>query len=148
MMQPSTKPSHAILTSQPSSLKILQEQTKGVNSKNTLLATSLCCDELACQLEDNFNGICGKNYTFEGLAGFLFAGQTNFDAMTGTAWQCLVPTWKLTRKESSARLNSLVNKCCGLAVAVSNYVESVTMGTNDINTAVNGFDNFQQQGIQ
>ena len=25
---------------------------------------------------------------------------------------------------------------------------AVTMGTNDINTAVNGFDNFQQQGIQ
>jgi hypothetical protein len=40
---------------------------KGYNGENTLLATSLCCDELARKLEDDFNGIYGKNFNLGGL---------------------------------------------------------------------------------
>jgi hypothetical protein len=40
---------------------------KGYNGENTLLATSLCCDELARQLEDDFNGIYGNNFNLGGL---------------------------------------------------------------------------------
>ena len=55
--------------------------SKGYNGENTLLATSLCCDELARQLEDDFNGIYGNNFNLGGLAGFPFAGKTGFGAM-------------------------------------------------------------------
>ena len=54
---------------------------KGYTGANTLLATSLCCDELARQLEDDFNGIYGNNFNLGGLAGFPFAGNTGFGAM-------------------------------------------------------------------
>ena len=40
---------------------------KGYDGENTLLATSLCCDELARKLEDDFNGIYGKNFNLGGL---------------------------------------------------------------------------------
>lgn len=46
----------------------------GYTSDNTLLATSLCCDELARRLEHDFRNIYGKNFNLGGLAGFLFAG--------------------------------------------------------------------------
>jgi hypothetical protein len=41
--------------------------SKGYDGQNTLLATSLCCDELARQLEDDFNGIYGNNFNLGGL---------------------------------------------------------------------------------
>ena len=54
----------------------------GYTGANTLLATSLCCDELARQLEDDLTGIYGNNFNLGGLvAGFPFAGNTGFGAM-------------------------------------------------------------------
>lgn len=47
---------------------------KGFTGANTLLATSLCCDELARKLEDDFVRIYGNNFALGGLAGFPFAG--------------------------------------------------------------------------
>jgi hypothetical protein len=55
--------------------------TKGYTPENTLLATSLCCDELARNLEKDFAKIYGKNFNLGGLAGFPFAGNTGFGAM-------------------------------------------------------------------
>ena len=55
---------------------------KGFTSENTLLATSLCCDELARQLESDFVKIYGKNFNLGGLSGFPFAGNTGFGAST------------------------------------------------------------------
>lgn len=54
---------------------------KGYDSANTLLCTSLCCDELARTLEDDFVGAFGNNFNLGGLAGFPFAGNTGFGAM-------------------------------------------------------------------
>ena len=51
---------------------------KGYKASNTLLATSLCCDELARQLEDDFVKIYGNNFNLGGLSGFPFAGNTGF----------------------------------------------------------------------
>ena len=48
---------------------------KGFTAKNTLLATSLCCDELARRLEDDFVNAYGNNFNLGGLSGFPFAGQ-------------------------------------------------------------------------
>jgi hypothetical protein len=49
---------------------------KGYDGENTLLATSLCCDELARKLEDDFNGIYGKNFNLGGL-GTLYIRSSN-----------------------------------------------------------------------
>jgi len=54
---------------------------KGFTAENTLLATSLCCDELARQLESDLVKIYGKNFNLGGLSGFPFAGNTGFGAM-------------------------------------------------------------------
>ena len=56
---------------------------KGFTSSNTLLATSLCCDELARNLEDDFIKVYGNNFNLGGLSGFPFAGNTGFGAMAG-----------------------------------------------------------------
>eukprot|EP00557_Chaetoceros_sp_GSL56_P014849 CAMPEP_0176485214 /NCGR_PEP_ID=MMETSP0200_2-20121128/4923_1 /TAXON_ID=947934 /ORGANISM="Chaetoceros sp., Strain GSL56" /LENGTH=142 /DNA_ID=CAMNT_0017881849 /DNA_START=126 /DNA_END=551 /DNA_ORIENTATION=+ len=54
---------------------------KGYSPANTLLGTSLCCDELARQLEDDFNKVYGNNFNLGGLSGFPFAGKTGFGSM-------------------------------------------------------------------
>jgi Limiting CO2-inducible proteins B/C beta carbonyic anhydrases len=55
-------------------VQILSE--RGYDTTNTLLATSLCCDELARRLEDDFVKIYGNNFNLGGLSGFPFAGNT------------------------------------------------------------------------
>lgn len=54
--------------------------TKGFTPANTLLATSLCCDELARNLEKDLAKVYGKNFNLGGLAGFPFGGNTAFGA--------------------------------------------------------------------
>ena len=56
-------------------------EKKGFAAANTLLATSLCADELARRLEDDFVSIFGNNFNLGGLSGFPFAGNTGFGAM-------------------------------------------------------------------
>ena len=54
----------------------------GFTSQNTLLATSLCCDELSRPLEQDFGEVYGNQYfSMGGLAGFPFGGVTSFAAM-------------------------------------------------------------------
>ena len=61
-------------------------RVKGYTQANTLVATSLCCDELARRLEDDFVKIYGNNFALGGLSGFPFAGNTGFGASgTGPA---------------------------------------------------------------
>ena len=63
-------------------LKVVKTLSKkGYSEDNTLLATSLCCDELARQLEDDFLAVYGPNFNLGGLSGFPFAGNTGFGAM-------------------------------------------------------------------
>jgi hypothetical protein len=54
--------------------------TKGFTPENTLLATSLCCDELARNLEKDLAKVYGRNFSLGGLAGFPFGGNTAFGA--------------------------------------------------------------------
>jgi len=131
---------------------------KGYDGENTLLATSLCCDELARQLEDDFNGIFGNNFNLGGLAGFPFAGMTGFGAMAAHIpddGYCLVvfgPHVGVTEDGTVGKVErsgiALVDTCCGSAVAADSYVESIMTGTKDINTRIQGFGDFQQQGVQ
>ena len=132
--------------------------TKGYDGENTLLATSLCCDELARQLEDDFNGIYGNNFNLGGLAGFPFAGKTGFGAMAAHIpddGYCLIvygPHVGVAADGTVGKVErsgiALVDTCCGSAVAAAGYVESIMSGTKEITTAIQVFKDFQQQGVQ
>ena len=131
---------------------------KGYNGENTLLATSLCCDELARQLEDDFNGIYGNNFNLGGLAGFPFAGKTGFGAMAAHIpddGYCLVvygPHVGISSDGTVGKVErtgiALVDTCCGSAVAASGYVDSIMSGTKPVSTSIQTFLDFQQQGVQ
>ena len=53
----------------------------GFSEDNTLVTTSLCCDEVCRDLEDEFRSIYGSNFNMGGIAGFPFGGATAFGAM-------------------------------------------------------------------
>lgn len=54
---------------------------KGFDKDNTLLATSLCCDEVCRDCEDELRSVYGQNFSFGGIAGFPFGGCTAFGAL-------------------------------------------------------------------
>jgi hypothetical protein len=54
---------------------------KGFETSNTLVGTSLCSDETARRLQDDFTQIYGSTFNLGGLAGFPFAGNTGFANM-------------------------------------------------------------------
>lgn len=53
----------------------------GYEESTTLLATSLCCDEVNRELDGQMTNIYGDNFSMGGLAGFPFGGITSFGAM-------------------------------------------------------------------
>jgi len=132
--------------------------SKGYTGANTLLATSLCCDELARQLEDDLTGIYGNNFNLGGLAGFPFAGNTGFGAMAAHIpddGYCLIaygPHVGLAADGTVGKVErsgiSLVDTCCGSAVAASNYVKGITDGGAEITTKLQEFTDFQQGAVQ
>jgi hypothetical protein len=131
---------------------------KGYTDKNTLLATSLCCDELARRLEDDFVAVYGNNFNLGGLAGFPFAGNTGFGAMSAHIpdnGSCLViygphvgvaTTGEVGKVERPGI--ALVDSCCGSAIAASNYLKSITEGGAVITTKIQEFTDFQQGAVQ
>jgi len=131
---------------------------KGYKGDNTLLATSLCCDELARQLETDFNGIYGNNFNLGGLAGFPFAGNTGFGAMSAHIpddGYCLIvygPHVGITADGTVGKVErsgiELVDNCCGSAIAASGYVKGITDGGAQITTKLQEFTDFQQGAVQ
>jgi len=132
--------------------------SKGYSGSNTLLATSFCCDELARQLEDDFNGIYGNNFNLGGLAGFPFAGNTGFGAMAAHIpdnGYCVIaygPHVGITADGTVGKVErsgiELVDNCCGSAIAASNYVKGITDGGAQITTKIQEFTDFQQGAVQ
>lgn len=131
---------------------------KGYTSDNTLLATSLCCDELARRLEDDFVKVYGNNFNLGGLSGFPFAGNTGFGAMAAHIpddGSCLVvygphvgvATTGQVGKVERAGI-ALVDSCCGSAIAASNYLKGITEGGAQITTKIQEFTDFQQGVVQ
>jgi hypothetical protein len=55
--------------------------SKGFTTENTLLGTSLCSDETARQLVNDFTQVYGGSFNLGGLAGFPFAGNIGFANM-------------------------------------------------------------------
>jgi hypothetical protein len=131
---------------------------KGFTPQNTLLATSVCADELARELEDEFVSIYGTNFNLGGLAGFPFAGNTGWGAMSAHVpdnGYCLTihgPHVGITKDGLIGKVErsgiALVDSCCGSAIAASNYLKGITEGTATINPRIQSFSDFQQGAVQ
>ena len=131
---------------------------KGFTPQNTLLATSVCADELARELEDEFVSIYGTNFNLGGLAGFPFAGNTGWGAMSAHVpdnGYCLTihgPHVGFTKDGLIGKVErsgiALVDSCCGSAIAASNYLKGITEGTATINPRIQSFSDFQQGAVQ
>jgi len=131
---------------------------KGYTPANTLLATSLCADELARVLEDDFVKVYGNNFNLGGLSGFPFAGNTGFGAMAAHIPDdgfCLVvhgPHVGITKDGLIGKVErpgiELVDNCCGSAIAASNYLKGITDGGAKITTKLQSFSDFQQGAVQ
>ena len=126
--------------------------------ENTLLATSLCADELARQLEDDFNQIYGNNFNLGGLSGFPFGGNTAFGAMSAHIpddGSCLIiygPHVGIAKDGTVGKVErvgiELVDNCCGSAIAASNYIKAITDGDFQVTTELKKFTDFQQNAVQ
>lgn len=109
--------------------------SKGFTPSNTLLATSLCCDELARPLEAAFGTPYGQNFSMGGLAGFPFGGLTSFGAMAAhipDGGHCLVVYGPHVGVDSKGQVGTVERvgrlhggACCGSACAACNHVLSL-----------------------
>jgi len=111
--------------------------------ETTLLATSLCCDEVNRELDLDFSKVYGEHFSMGGLAGFAFGGVTSFGAMAHhipTGGDCLViygPHVGVDAEGNAGKINRRGRKksgaCCGSGVAAAGYVEDVRKGKKDPN---------------
>lgn len=148
----------ALSNEQLQSRVVKQLGKKGYTPDNTLLATSLCCDELARQLEGDFVKIYGKNFNLGGLAGFAFAGTTGFGAMAahipddGSVLIIYGPHVGVATTGGVGKVEragiELVDNCCGSAIAASNYLQGITDGGAATNVNIKQFSDFQQGAVQ
>ena len=113
----------------------------GFGKDNTQLATSLCCDEVNRELDDEFREIYGFNFSMGGLAGFPFGGITSFGAMAHhipSGGSCLVVYGPHVGVDSEGVVGKVNRKgrpgsgaCCGSATAAAGYVKAVTAGEQE-----------------
>ena len=129
-------------------------EQRGFSASNTLLTTSLCSDELAKQLSDDFGGIFGNSFNLGGLAGFPFAGNIGFQTMCGhipDGGGCLL----LYGPHVGVTADGIIGKveregvsqddiCCRSAIEALNFV------TGQTNTGVAdfAFTDLQQSAVQ
>lgn len=122
----------------------LASRIRAVLSKNgytddtTLVATSLCCDEVNRELELDITKIYNHNFSMGGLAGFAFGGVTSFGAMAHhipNNGSCLVlygPHVGIDHNGTVGKVNrrgrDSSGACCGSAAAACGYVTSVQSG--------------------
>ena len=107
----------------------------------TLMATSLCCDEVNRQLDRDFGKIYGEHFSMGGLAGFAFGGVTSFGAMAHhipTGGDCLIVYGPHVGVDSDGNVGKINRRgrkgsgaCCGSGVAAAGYVDAVRKGKRD-----------------
>jgi len=110
----------------------------GYKETTTIVATSLCCDEVNRDLEKEFRKIYGDNFSMGGLAGFPFCGKTSFGAMANHIpddGSCLIvygPHVGIDNGGNVGKVNrrgrNISGVCCGSATAALSYVKSVSSG--------------------
>lgn len=111
----------------------------GYSDRKTLLATSLCCDEVNRDLEQDLTSVYGSNFSMGGLAGFAFGGVTSFGAMAHhipDGGSCLViygPHVGVDKDGNVGKVNrrgrwTSSGVCCGSAAAAAGYCQMVKEG--------------------
>ena len=113
----------------------------GYDKDKTLVACSLCCDEVNRPLELDLADAYTSNFNMGGLAGFPFGGAVAFGAMAahipdgGSTLLVYGPhvgvdsTGAVGTVERRGRENG--GSCCGSAVAASGYVGDVLAGKTE-----------------
>ena len=120
-------------------LDLVLKDKANFTRESTLLATSLCCDEVNREFEDSLRDIYGCNFSMGGLAGFAFGGITSFGAMAHhipTNGSCLIvygPHVGIDKDGVVGKLNRLgrpgpSGACCGSATAAYGYCQMVLNG--------------------
>jgi hypothetical protein len=127
----------------------------GYSQDTCLLATSLCCDELARPLEKDFATEFGTHFSMGGLAGFPFGGVTGFGAMASHVpdnGSCLVVYGPHIGVDSTGAVGTVERRgrqhggaCCGSAAAAAAYVLKVHKGECQVITTPDPLD--IQQGF-
>lgn len=127
---------------------------RGFSAPNTLLSTSLCSDELAKRLADDFASIYGSNFNLGGLAGFPFAGNIGFQTMSGhipDGGFCLLvygPHVGVTQDGTVGKVErsgvALDAICCTSAITACNQATGVSPGMTEMDM----FTDLQQGAVQ
>ena len=109
---------------------------KGFTPSNTLVAASLCCDELSRPLEKEFNATYSNHFSMGGLAGFPFGGVVSFGAMAahipdgGHCLLCYGPHVGVCSKGEVGTVERIGREvggaCCGSANAACAHVLATT----------------------
>lgn len=116
---------------------------QGFQKDTTLVASSLCADEVNRPLEETFRSFYGDNYfAMGGLAGFPFSGVTGFGAMAShipDGGKCLLVYGPHVGVDSSGNVGKVDRRgkiksgtCCGSSVAASKYLTKVISGEEEL----------------
>jgi hypothetical protein len=107
---------------------------------NTLVATSLCCDEVNRPLEKDLKAMFGHYFSMGGLAGTPFGGVTAFGAMAHHIpdnGSCVIVYGPHVGIDATGKVGSIDRRgrekagaCCGSAVAACGYVKQVLEGAS------------------
>lgn len=120
---------------------------------NSLLATSLCCDEVNRTLETELCAVFGDHFNMGGLAGFPFGGVTSFGAMAHhipDGGSCIIVYGPHVGVDGSGKVGTVERRgrakggtCCGSAVAAAMYVATVFKGGAEVCIPVDPLDSQQ-----
>jgi hypothetical protein len=104
----------------------------------SLVATSLCCDEVNRPLEGQLSAMYGSYFSMGGLAGFPFAGVTGFGAMAShipDGGSCLIVYGPHVGVDADGNVGTVNRRgreksgaCCGSAMAACAYARDVFTG--------------------
>ena len=115
---------------------------RGFGKDSTLVASSLCSDEVNRPLEDIFLKYYGQHFAMGGLAGFPFSGMTGFGAMAShipDEGSCLLVYGPHVGVDSDGNVGKIIRRgkeksgsCCGSAIAATRYLQQVLSGQGEI----------------
>jgi Limiting CO2-inducible proteins B/C beta carbonyic anhydrases len=138
------------LTNQQLVAKVQRSLKKYGYGETTLVATSLCADEVNRPLEKALSLAYGPHFSMGGLAGFPFSGVTGFGAMAHhipDGGSCLIVYGPHVGVDAEGKVGTVDRRgrakggsCCGSAVAAAGYVEGVLDGGERAPPATEAFD--------
>jgi len=118
--------------------KVEQALSNHSYGSNTLVAFSLCCDEVNRVLEEDFESLYGPHFSMGGLAGFPWGGATSFGAMAHhipEGGSCLIVYGPHVGVDADGTVGKVNRRgrpnasgiCCGSAADAAGFVKKVVM---------------------